>query len=328
MRDARGAVRPGSPRGAFLAHLIAASVLLLVAAPLSAQVLEGIVLRPDSTPVEGVRVELHRITQASGSVADSALTDSAGRFRFRLDTGADESAVFLPAARHEGILYWGTPIHASPVEGEPAVQRVAVFDTAVVSGPLTDQVVAMRHIVLTVMGGGFQIDEVLDLPGQGDRTLVAVEDGEALWRAPLARDAHGAVPADGGVGPGDLGFSDGDVVFTGVLPPGGVRVAISYIIPSSRFELEMRHATRRLDVLVVEAPGLEVTADGLSEAAVGSDVGVSVRRFTSSDLVPGARVSIQGTIGEAGGSGAWMWFALALVFAVGALVSARLGRRP
>src|SRR5919107_828614 len=92
-----------------LSVLTVFSVLPLLAQTIPA---EGRVVRPDSTPVAGVRVVLHRVGQVLQGPVDSTNTDSRGRFRLRFI--ADTSAIYLLSARYSGIEYFSPPVHTNP----------------------------------------------------------------------------------------------------------------------------------------------------------------------------------------------------------------------
>lgn len=307
--------------------LVTVLLSIAFAHPLTAQEVAGVVVRPDSTPVSGVLVELHRVTQSAGSVWDSMPSDERGRFRFDVRGEDDPGVVFLPSARYQGVLYWGRPVHGSAVEGDPAAQSITVFDTLAVSAPIPDLVVTLRHVIITPLASGLQVEEIIDLAGRKDRALVSVGDGTAVWRAPLALDAHGVLPGQGGVGAEVLDLADGTAAFTGVLPPTGVRIALGYFVPSDRYSLDVIHPTERLEILVAEVPRLEIEAKGIEAAPPDEDLGMSVRRFAAADVATGARVEMRAVIGTRARNAARTWFIIALVLGTAALVSTRLGRR-
>lgn len=293
----------------------------------NAQELRGRVARPDSTAVVGVAVELHRVSEESGALVDSTVTDASGRFTFVLAPDADPATIFLAGARHDGVLYWGPPVHASDPGMEP--YAVVVFDTAMVSGPADDLRSSIRHVVITPSAVGLAVEEIIDVEGRRGRTLVGATDSATVWSAALARDAHGIVPSAGGVPPEDLALLDGGVGFRGALPPSGIRVAVQYVVPSSEYVLDLDTPTGRLELLVMPRPGLELRVTGLDEAPVGSDMRVPVRRFTGTDLPAGASLSVAVSIQPAGKNRAGIWLIISLALGAAALVSVRLnaGRR-
>ncbi len=306
-----------------LAGFCAASMWLLWATPGSAQELHGVVALTDSTPIGGARVELHSVGEATGVLVDSTLTDGSGRFEFSLEATEASGTVFLVGARYGGVLYWGPPIHAAN-PGDLSDFSVAVFDTAVVSGPVEALRTAMRHVVITPGIAGVAVEEIIDVQGLPDRTLVPVGDSVLVWSGALASDAHAVFPSQGGVPAEDLVVSSGTVGFNGALPPKGIRVVLQYVVSSTEFQLQVDHPTERMELLVMSREGIDVRAEGLVEAPVGSDMRVPMRRFTATDLAPGTTVSIIAEFEEPGRGRAWIWFLVSLALGGAALLSTRL----
>lgn len=308
------------------ALLLAALAVGAPASHLPAQVLEGRVLRADSMAVAGALVELHRITPDSGSVIDSTRTGQGGAFRFVTDLAGDSGAVYLPGARHDGILYWGPALHGGGVVpdrgAEPFV--ITVYDTVAVSGPVEDLTVGMRHAVLTPGRGGVQVDEIIDVKGRDIRTLVSAADTGPVWRTALARDAHGAIPNAAEVSPRDLRLRNDRLELLGMLPPFGARLGVSYFVQGSDFDLRLEHDTDRIEILVVDVPGLEVTATGVAPApAIGVETGAAMRRYTATHLRSGTNLRLTLTLSEDGPAAAWPWLVAALVLGLAALAARR-----
>ena len=316
--------------GALRSHLpdlpavcAAATLMLAWVTPGVAQELQGRVALADSLPVGGVRVELHSFSETAGVLVDSTITDPSGQFEFALGAAEEPGAVFLAGARYGGVLYWGPPIDATN-PGDQSDYAVAVFDTALVSGAVESLRTSIRHIVITPGVAGLQVDEIIDVQGMPDRTLLPASDSVFVWTAALAGSAHGVVPAQGGVAQEDLAVREGIIGFAGALPPSGIRVALQYVVPSTEFALRLDHPTQRLELLVMPRAGMELRVDGLTEASVGSDMAVPVRRFTAADLPKGATVSIRVEIEEREGGRAWVWLLVSLALGAAALISVRL----
>lgn len=303
----------------------AAMVFLLGAAPVVAQDLRGLVTLPEARAGAGVRVELHSVSDSSGALVDSTRTDASGQFEFSFGERREPGSVFLVGARYGGVLYWGPPIHATSPEALEDY-AVSVFDTALVANPVESLRTTMRHVVITPGPAGMQVDEIIDVNGTSDRTLLPAGDSALVWTESLSQAAHGVLASPGGVAPEDLAVSDASVGFSGALPPTGIRVALQYAVASARYDLTVDHPTERLEVLVVDRPGLDVKAEGLTEASVSANMGMPVRRFTASDVEPGSRVSIQAEFGEPAASRPWVWLLLSLSLGAAALLSIRLGR--
>ncbi|MBT8479255.1 MAG: hypothetical protein KJO06_10065 [Gemmatimonadetes bacterium] len=307
--------------------ILAGLVLLPVAvAPGLAQELRGRVLLGDTVSVSGATVELHRVSQTSGVLLDSAVTDRSGSFAFALGESEGPEALFLVGARFGGILYWGPPIHAmSPLD--LTEYSVTVFDTAMVAAAVADLRTTIRHVVLTPGVAGMQVEEIIDIEGKPDRTLVADGDSVFVWKTGLAEEAHGVVPWQGGVPADDLAVAGGTIGFLGALPPTGIRVVVQYVVASSEYSLSLDHDTDRLELLVMPRPGVEVKAVGVTEESVGDDMRIPVRRFTASDLAAGAEISVVTRFEEPMRGRAWVWLLAALSLGVAAVLSVRISSR-
>ena len=176
------------------------------------------------------------------------------------------------------------------------------------------------------------MEEIIDVEGLPDRTLVAEADTLAVWIAPLAIGAHGVVPAPGGVVAEDLMLMGEQVGYAGPLPPSGIRVVIQYVIPSPDYVLSLPNETGKLELLVMPVPGLDLKVSGLEESAVGGDMRVPVRRFSALDLAAGSSISVRATIEQPGKTRVWPWFMASFVLGAAALASVKLsshqGRQP
>jgi hypothetical protein len=304
----------------------AATLSLGYVLPACSQELSGVVTLADSDPVGGARVELHSVTESAGALIDSTVTDPSGRFEFSLGVAAEPGAVFLVGARHGGVLYWGPPIHTTNPD-DLSDYSVAVFDTALVSSAVESLQTTIRHVMITPGVSGLQVQEIIDIAGASDVTLLAASDSGLVWTGALARDAQLVVPSQGGVPGEDLAVMDGMVGFAGALPPSGVRVAIQYLVPSTEYSLRLDHPTDRLELLVMPQPGMDLQVDGLTEASVSAEMRVPVRRFAASDLAEGAAVSARFEFEEPGRGRAWIWFLVSLALGAAALLSVRLTAR-
>ncbi len=300
---------------------------LSLAAPtvVGAQELTGVVMRSDSTVVPGVAVELHRVTETTGALHDSSRADARGRFSFTL-TGEEAGALFVAGARHEGVLYWGPPVHATaPPEQED--YPVFVFDTAAVQAPVAELRTVIRHVVLTPTASAIQVEEIMDVAGRPDRTLVPATDSAIVWIGALASGARGVVVASGGVPGEDVVVLENQVGFRGALPPSGIRLVVQYFVPSLDYEFTAEHTTERLEVLAMPGPGTVFRVSGLTEAPTGGAMRVPVRRYAASDLQGGDRVTVAVSFEEPGRGRAWIWFLVALALGFAAFVSVRLNAR-
>jgi len=304
----------------------AAALVALWVTPGWGQEIRGLVVLADSTPVEHAGVELHRVSEDTGILVDSTITDAAGRFAFVLESDEDPGGVFLAGAWYGGVLYWGPSVHASNLTAADDY-AVVVFDTTAVSAPVPGLRSSIRHVVITPSTGGLQIEEIVDVEGMPDRTFVGAGDSVLVWTSSLARDAHGVVSLGGGVPPEDLLLGEGSVGFRGALPPSGIRMVLQYVVPSTEYALRLDHPTGRMELLVMLRPGLKLQVSGLEEAPVGDGMRVPVRRFTGVDLADGSSVAVRAEIEQPRRGRAWMWFMVSLALGATALLSVRLNAR-
>ena len=314
----------GRRRAVLFATVAVIALAWSTPARVAAQELAGLVALPGSTPVPGVPVELHRVNEQTGAVVDSTVSDASGRFSFALDVDEEPGAVFLTGARFGGVLYWGPPVHGtSPADLADYV--VAVFDTSVVSGPADNLRTSIRHVVITPAVSGLQVEEIIDVEGLADRTLVPASDSTPVWSTELAAGALGVVPARGGVPSEDLFLGQGKAGFAGPLPPSGIRIVLQYVVPAMDYVLRLGQPTGRFELLVMPVPGLKLEIQGLKEAPVGSDMRVPVRRFAATDLAAGTTVSVRAEIEAPGRGRAWIWLLVAAALGAAALASTRFG---
>jgi hypothetical protein len=314
-------VRSGPPWSA-----AATALLLLAVRPLSGQELSGrVILAPDSVGAGGAVVQLHRVASDSGEVVDSVQADARGRFRFVLDDFARSETVFLVAARHAGALHFGPPLPDGMTPPDP--YEVVVYDTAQVTQPVPDLEVEMRHAVLSpVPGGGLRVEEIMDIVGRPDQTLVPVPETSSIWETPLPPDASDAVVIPGGVPPESVTFEGGRVQLRSRLPPAGVRLAVRYVLPTSDFELALAHTTRRLAVMV-GGVGVSARAEGLVGSRATDVSGETLQRFSGSDLPAGTSISVHVEVSTHGTWWAWIWLVLGIGLGTAAALVWRLDRR-
>jgi len=302
-------------RSAFLVLLgLASDAGLLPAQSLEGRVVYGV----DSSAVAGVRVELHRVTATAGAVVDSTFSLADGSFQFGLEDGTGSDALWLAAARHGGILYFGPARHAGQTL-DGGEYEVLVYDSVTVTTPPSDLRVGIRHLVVTAgSSGGFDIAEVFDVLGSAELTLVPVPDTLAIWSTSYPASAVAPRAIEGGVEPEAVTFESGQVVLRSMISPLGARVTFVYTTRSPELEIRIDHPTDRVEVVVA---GLDVEVTGASPAASSVTGGQTVLRFTAEDLLPGATVRV--AIAERPGPGrqalVWAVIGVGLLLAAGIL---------
>lgn len=314
----RGA-RAGRPFARAVATLFGVLGLALPA-QVYAQSLEGRVVHGvTGVSVPGAEVELHRVTAEGGSVADSAQSAADGGFRFSLSSAA--GAVWLAAARYQGVLYFGPALHSSPPDAEP--YEVAVYDTTTAWEAPPDVRVAIRQIVVArATGGGFDVVEVFDLAAMPDRTLVPGADTVALWAATLPRDAVGVQSIEGGAPEEGVRFAAGGVELHSVLSPLGARVAYTYRVAGEELDLPVEHPTDRVELVVVD---LDAEVRGAVHAETAERGGRVHHRYEGLDLAAGDRIRVRRV--TPGGLDVWvlLWASGGVLLLVAAYLVHRLG---
>lgn len=290
--------------------------------------LEGrVVHATTSAPVSSVMVELHRVTEAGGGLTDSVRVDPEGNFRFELLAGSEPegSTVWIAAARYEGVLYFGPPVHAGMSTDD--LYQIAVYDTVTLSEPAADLVTGMRHVVVSAIadhGGVIQVAEIVDISNEGPATYVGDDPSAVLWRMPLPAGAMQGSVLEGGLPADAVVFEEGSVGLMGTLPPPGVRLAIQYVVPSDELELEVAHPTENLDVLADQGGG-PIEVMGLDPGEAPEIPGSVILRFAGQDLDVGARIQVRVSSPRVPSRGAaWIWLLAAGILVVAAIVSSRL----
>jgi len=291
---------------------------------LSAQTLEGRVVHGvDSSAVAGVTVELHRVTGTAGAVVDSAVSEPDGSFEFRLEESIASDALWLAAARNEGVLYFGPARHA----GQPAEEayEILVYDSVSVVGPQPDLRVGIRHLVITAgTSGGFEVAEVIDVLGPAHETLVPVSDTLAIWSSSVPVSAVAPRAIEGGVPPEALSFESGQVVLRSTISPLGARITFVYTTRSPELEIQIEHSTDRLEVVVA---GMNAEVTGALPANSSLTGSQPVFRYTAEDLLPGATVSVSVPQPSGSGGQALIWVLIGLGFLVPAGILWIIGDR-
>ena len=237
---------------------------------------EGLVVRPDSTPVAGVRVVLHRVGQVLQGPLDSTSTDSRGRFRFRFR--ADTSAIYLLSARHSSIEYFSPPVHTNPARPDTAI-RIIAYDTSS-TAPVS---VEARHLVVSRPGedGSRSILDLIVLRNDGQRTRVAPDSARPTWVGQLPRGTMGLEVGESDVSPEAVRRNGDSVIVTAPLAPGEKQLTLEYLVPAGHQVLELRlsESVPMLNVLAEEAKAV-VSGGSLVFADSQTLQGRSFRRWT------------------------------------------------
>jgi hypothetical protein len=254
---------------------------------------EGLVLRPDSTPVAGVRGVLHRVGQVLQGPLDSTSTDSRGRFRFRFR--ADTSAIYLLSARYSGIEYFSPPVHTNPARPDTAI-RIIAYDTSS-SAAIS---VEARHIVVSRPGedGSRSILDLIVLRNAGQRTRIAADSSRRTWVGALPRGTMGLELGESDVSPEAVGREGDSLIVTAAIAPGEKQLTLEYLVPAGRqvLELPLSEPVAMLNVLAEESDVI-VSGGTLVFADSQTLQGRSFRRWTGASpsgavlrvVLPGGR---------------------------------------
>lgn len=288
------------------------------ASELTGRVVHGV----EGSGIADATVELHRVTSEGGSVADSTVAAADGSFAFELP---DEEGrpIFLAAARHDGVRYFGPALHAGVETGE--AYEVIVYDTVAVSAPPENLRVGVRHIVVTRgrTGDGLDVAEVVDIVGADDRTLVPAEDTLALWSTALPEAAHEPQALEGGVPAGSVVFDGGRVQLRSMIAPAGVRVTYAYGLDGDELEIPIEHPTDRVDVVVA---GIDAEVSGAAHVESSTRNGQLMHRYEGTDLEPGEMLDVRLVSGGDTDPWVWIWVAIGSVLLAAAGIVAWFGR--
>jgi len=269
--------------------------------------------------VPSMTVELHRVTADGGSVVDSAVTGADGSFRFSL---SDDEArpLFLVAARHQGVRYFGPALHAGLEPEGP--YEVVVYDTSAVAAAPAGLRVAVRHVVVTRgPGGGLDVAEVIDVVGSTDRTLVAASDTLALWSTALPAEAAQVEELESQIPTGAVEFLEGRARLRSMIPPAGVRLSYTYRLPGETLDLPIEHPTARVELVVA---GADAEVRGAAHAETSTRAGRLLHRYEGASLAPGETLEVRLIADGTGGAGdrwvrIWLAIGAGLLAAAGAL---------
>ena len=271
--------------------------------------------RDSLAPVANQMVVLHRISADSSGPVDSALTSTAGGYRFRYRLEGPRS-MYIVSSRYAGIAYFTTPLRDAAVTSPDA--DITVYDTTSSVFPLA---VRARHLVVAPAEGGVRrVVDVFEVANDSNRTLVAGASG-ATWRVTLPREARDHGSSGGDLPPEAFRFAGGNAELLVAFPPGARQVVLTYAIPAGgSVDVPVVDPTTTLEVLV-EGSG-EVRGAGLTAEEPVSMEGRTFQRYTASPVSAGSSFSLGG-----GGTGNARRIALLAIAAVAVALGVLIGRR-
>lgn len=299
--------------------------ILASAQPLFAQEpalarLEGRVVRgqEDSLGVGLAVVVLHLVTPDTAGEIDTTRADVRGSFAFDLPSVPDPlvgGEVYFASVDHDGILYFGPPVHeAGQLDGPYLIE---VHDTAVAPREGSSLPLRVRYLVLEPGDQGWVVTDVFQVENPGERTLVAADDG-IVWSYPLP---PGIVELDVGgddAAPDAVEASDGVLRVSAPVAPGMRQFMLRYRLGQPLLDLPLPGPVEVVELLVRE-PGPPLSVQGLMvNRPVEMEPGVTYRRYSGLDLED-ARVRVLPGTESDPFPVEWLAVVLALVLTGGAL---------
>lgn len=278
--------------------------LIMIVGEASAQVsaredLSGTVM-VGSEPLSEGTVLLHRVSPGSSGNIDSTRVARDGTFSFVLPAVPDpggRSDIYFASVRFEGVLYFGRAIsQAAQLDSTYVIQA---YRSVVVPPGGATLTMAVRNVFLEPgPGDTWRATDVIQLRNDGERTLVAADDG-VVWSYAFPPRASDFQLGQGDLRPAAVEFVGHIVRLTAPVPPGDRFFMVQYTLPGPPFSIPAPGLTESMEVLVRE-PGPQLEVVGLDDMGVVSlEAGSNFRRYGGTDLVD-ATISIEPGTSERG----------------------------
>ena len=300
---------------------IVALALLLSAYPLnrlSAQlVVAGRVARvtgDDSSAVVGATVVLHRISQSFQGPVDSAVTNAAGRFAFRV-ARPDTEAIYTTSTDFHGIGYFAEPVPGN-AGARAAEQLLAVYDTSSSGEPLA---IGLRHVIIARADrdGSHRVLDIVQVVNAGSATRVGRDTLTPVWAMGVAPELIQPEVGQSDVSPGSVVFERGRVTLMAPVPPGAKQIAVTWLLPRTRrFTIPVDQGAERLELLVEDS---SATVSGLADAEPIDLDGRAFRRFGADSVAAGRSIVVE--FGQSSATTARALMIAAIVLAAGLLLA-------
>ena len=207
--------------------------------------------------------------------------------------------MYFASVRHDGVLYFGTPITA-PVDLD-SLYLINAYDTLVAPPGGVSIALEARSLFFEPAGSEWAVTDVFQLRNDGDQTLVPRLGGR-VWGYPLPDGARD-VSAQQEMSEEVISAEGGDIVFRAALPPGPRLFVLRYFVDSLSVAIPTPGETEMLDVLVRE-PAPSIAIEGLvQEQSIQLEVGSTYRRFAGQEVtLPQIQISpVQGSASASGG---------------------------
>lgn len=280
----------------------------------------------DSVPLAGTWVVAHAVGAERQGPLDSARSDAAGRFRFRV-ARPESATVYLVSARYAGVGYFSAPFDGGQARGGADSISLVVYDTTS-RGPAL--AVGTRHVVVTraEAGGGRRVLDVVELLNTGTATRIGADTLAPIWRMRLPEGVSDVAAGQSEFAEAAIRFEGGEVLVAAPMPPGEKQLAVTYVLPSgrSRFVIPVDQPTAQFEVLAEDS--LTGAAALLERADPLVLEGRVFQRFVATGLTAGARPAVTLTATPGGARRLW-WvpvLAAAALLLAGA-VYARVAKR-
>jgi hypothetical protein len=234
----------------------------------------------EGTPVPSVEVSLHQVTAERSGVVGQSPTDASGAFRFDLPPADTGFNVFFVTVEHQGVRYFGAPVHRGEV---PAGYRVEVFDTTS-SLPGAIRVARRGVILFPETDGGWSANELIRVVNTGRKTLVSPA-GSPAWEFALPSGATDFEVTESDAATPDLQVMGERALFVGALTPGPRELFVRYRLPAelAAIELQTTGATDTFDVFIPEGAA-QVTVTGLPTTRVTTVENQRFVQYTGTDI--------------------------------------------
>jgi hypothetical protein len=266
-------------------RLVAIALLYLSAAhsPTLAQELSGRV-ELGGSGVEGQEVVLHRVARDTAGVVATSSSTADGRFSVTLPpVDTTGFTVFFATVDYQGVRYFGPPVHPGQSYDD---YPIVVFDTVGAGAADAPALRLVRRdiVMLPESGGGWEVNEVVQLLNPGERTLVS-RNGGATWEFPIPSGAEAFEIGEGEIAASEL-VRIGDRAHLLVpLLPGPREVFVRYRIPAAHRELRIPVGTPADSLKVfVQLPSPEVRVSGLDARPTVQTEAGDFLSFAAADL--------------------------------------------
>lgn len=227
---------------------------------------------------------LHRVSADSAGVLARETSDPDGTFSFRLPRVPDPGGrddVYFASVRYREILYFGEAVTRA-VQLD-SIYRIEVHDTALAAPVGAPLPVSVRNLFVERAEDGWRVVDLIQIRNDGDRTLVAREDG-VVWSYPLPESAGEFEVGESDLAPDAVTFAGGRIRVASPVPPGQRTYLVRYRLPELAFSLPLPGPTGRLEILV-EEPSPPLDAPGLTRLEpVEIEAGRTYQRYTASGL--------------------------------------------